>query len=240
MQRVSHRVLFTIALLFTVVMIAGVEQNLSQAQSDQRCFSETGFCIQGRFLEYWEANGGLPIFGLPISKQYLAQVEKTQYQVQWFERTRFELHPTENPPYDVLLGRIGDDRLLQLGKHWQAFPTSQPTPGCSYFPQTRHNVCGRFQEVWQANGLEFDGDPSKSEDESLALIGLPLSDLTRMKIEGKVYTVQWFERARFEQHPEKSWPHDVLLGRLGYEVWNNETTGPTPTAQVISTPTLTP
>jgi hypothetical protein len=30
--------------------------------------------------------------------------------------------------------------------------------------------------------------------------------------------VQWFERARFEQHPENPPPHNVLLGLLGNEV----------------------
>ena len=32
-------------------------------------------------------------------------------------------------------------------------------------------------------------------------------------------TVQYFERARFEWHPENSPPWDILLGRLGAEVY---------------------
>ena len=33
--------------------------------------------------------------------------------------------------------------------------------------------------------------------------------------DGKIYKTQWFERARFEEHPENKAPYDVLLGLLG-------------------------
>src|SRR5689334_18855427 len=33
------------------------------AQVDQRCFPETGQCASGRVREFWEQNGGLPVFG---------------------------------------------------------------------------------------------------------------------------------------------------------------------------------
>ncbi|NTW03142.1 MAG: hypothetical protein HGA19_17995 [Oscillochloris sp.] len=241
MQQASYRVLLTTVLILIVALIVGVDQQLSQAQGNQLCFSQTGYCIAGRFREYWESNGGLPIFGYPIGRQYEETVEGKAYQVQWFERIRFELHLENSPPYDVLLGRIGDDRLHQQGKDWSTFPTSQPTPGCQYFTQTKHNVCGRFLDRWQSNGLEFDGNPSKSESESLALLGLPLSDLTTLRIEGTPYTVQWFERARFELHPTNSPPYDVLLGRLGVEVHDNPTEGSTPTsAALTATPVPTP
>ena len=53
-------------LLALLVMLALLP---AQAQSDQRCFSETGHCIHGRIRDYWEQNGGLPVFGYPISAQ---------------------------------------------------------------------------------------------------------------------------------------------------------------------------
>ena len=37
----------------------------------------------------------------------------------------------------------------------------------------------------------------------------------KSEIDGKTYTVQYFERAVFEYHPENSPPHDVLLSLLG-------------------------
>jgi len=32
-----------------------------------RCFAQTGVCITGPILEYWERNGGLQHFGYPLS-----------------------------------------------------------------------------------------------------------------------------------------------------------------------------
>ncbi len=37
-------------------------------------------------------------------------------------------------------------------------------------------------------------------------------------IDGKAYTVQYFERARFEWHPENPAPYDVLLGQFGRQI----------------------
>ncbi|WP_322822924.1 lamin tail domain-containing protein [Chloroflexus sp.] len=200
----------------------------ASAQSDQRCFPETGFCISGRIREFWEQNGGLPVFGFPITPQQEEMVEGKAVQVQWFERNRIELHPENRRPYDVLLGRLGADRLAQQGRDFFTFPTSQPQRGCRYFPETQHNVCGDILTMWRSNGLEFDGRRGKSEAESLALFGLPLSDLMTEEIDGRVLQVQWFERARFELHPENAPPYNVLLGLLGNEVRAHMSTPPAP------------
>jgi hypothetical protein len=73
------------------------------AQRARRCFPETGYCIAGRMREYWEQNGGLPVFGFPITPQQSEMVEGRATQVQWFERNRLELHPENARPYDVFL-----------------------------------------------------------------------------------------------------------------------------------------
>jgi hypothetical protein len=136
-----------------------------------------------------------------------------------------------------LLGRLGDDRLQQQGRDWHTFPTSTPQEGCRFFPETNHNVCGDILEAWQANGLEFDGQPGISYAESLALFGLPLSDTqTEVLHDGNAYTVQWFERTRFELHPENDPPYHVLLGLLAVEVRQNIPTTQ-PTDAIITTPT---
>jgi len=182
-----------------------------------RSFPETGYSICGRIREFWEQNGGLPVFGYPIGPQHEEQIEGRAFQVQAFERNRLELHPENQRPYDVLLGRLGADRLNQQGRDWMTFPKSQPQAGCRFFPETGHNVCGEILAAWRANGLEFDRRNGKSEGENLALFGLPLSDEQTETIEGKQYVVQWFERARFERHPENAPPFNVLLGLLGNE-----------------------
>jgi ELWxxDGT repeat protein len=185
---------------------------------EQHCFPETGQCISGRIREFWEQNGGLPVFGFPTTDQHEELVEGKPFQVQWFERNRLELHPENQRPYDVLLGRLGADRLAQQGRpDWQNFPKEQQTGNCLSFA-TGHSVCGAILHTWRASGLEFDGRPGTSEAESLALFGLPISSPALEVQDGQVYMVQWFERARFELHPENAPPYDVLLGLLGNEI----------------------
>ncbi len=72
-----------------------------------------GFCISGRFREYWEQNGGLTVFGYPISPTRDERNADTgvTYLMHWFERIRFELHLENAALYDVLLGQLGGDWL---------------------------------------------------------------------------------------------------------------------------------
>ena len=203
--------LFVCSLLMHVVPVA-------TAQSSELCFQETGYCISGRIRAYWEAQGGLRVFGLPIGAQVSVPIEGKMITMQQFERNRLELHPNNAAPYDVQLGRLGADRLQQQGRDWFTFPKSSDT-GCKVFAQTGHAVCGRFLTMWQRYGLSLDGKKGISESESLALFGLPLSGvMTERLSDANEYQVQWFERARFELHPQNSDPYDVLFGLLGNEM----------------------
>lgn len=182
------------------------------------CFAETSYCMGERINRYWQQQGGLPVFGYPITHQCSAKIEGQFYEIQWFERNRLELHPENPAPYDVLLGRLGVDVLESQGRDWRDFPKTEPRQNCLYFEETQHNICGRILRTWRANGLEIDGQTGKSVAENLALFGLPISDEVTEVIQGQEYTVQWFERARFELHEEHHPPYDVLLGLLGNEI----------------------
>jgi len=189
---------------------------------EQLCFAETEHCIRGRFLSFWRQNGGLAVFGLPLTEQ----LTEKNLPVQYFERQRFELHAENAAPYDILLGRLGDELLRQRSIDWSMLPTpSGAQAGCRFFPETQHNVCNQpdgpgFLSYWNANGLEFDRRRGKGPAESLALFGLPLTEPMTMTLEGQPFLVQWFERARFEWHPDNPAAYRVLLGRLGAEVQN--------------------
>jgi hypothetical protein len=76
------------------------------ANQPERCFAETGFCVRGRFLAYWEANGDLAI---TLSEEFSEVLENGQpYTVQYFERTRLEYHPeSADPQFEVLIGQFG-------------------------------------------------------------------------------------------------------------------------------------
>jgi hypothetical protein len=189
------------------------------ASGECQSFPETGFQVCGRILQYWRENGGLPVFGFPIGPQQGVTIEGRQFQAQEFERNRLELHPDNARPYDVLLGRLGAEILERQGRDWQQFPRVGPAPGgCLYFEQTGHSLCEPFLGYFRSKGLEFDGRPGYSLAESLALFGLPLSEQQPEQIQGNSYAAQWFERARFEYHPENAGtPYAVLLGLLGVE-----------------------
>ncbi len=210
--------------VLTLLLVAGlavttvpVTTNTVQAQTDERCFAEVEYCISGRIREFWEQNGGLPVFGLPTSPVQTETIEGQSLQVQWFERNRLELHPDNARPYDVQLGRLGAD--LTAGRFFAPDVPQVLRGDCRYFVQTRQNVCGDLLAAWQASGLEQDGVPGSSDTESLGLFGLPISgELTETLSDGQSYTVQYFERARFERHPENAPPFNVLFGLLANEV----------------------
>lgn len=218
---------------------------LTPTPSDgKRCFEQTGFCIEGKIKDYWEKNNGQTLFGYPITEQRADMVEGKPLQLQWFERNRLELHPENVAPYDVLLGRLGDDRLVQQGRSWPSFGKVSNAPAnCEYFADTGHSLCEPFLKLFRANGLEFEGEAgTKSLGESLALFGKPLGE-PQMETNGSGDTVmtQWFERARFEHHPKNAAPYDVLLGLLGAEITTNVTKPmPTPTAGPQPTATAMP
>jgi hypothetical protein len=83
--------------------------------------------------------------------------------------------------------------------------------GCQSFPQTGHKVCGKFLTYWNTHG-------------GLAQQGYPLSEefTETSDLNGKPYTVQYFERAVFELHHENKPPFDVLLSQLGAYLGNSK------------------
>ena len=80
-----------------------------------RTFPETGKTVEGRFLDYWLKHGGLPQQGYPISDvmHEVSDLDGKSYTVQYFERAVFEIHPENQPPYDVLLSQLGTFRYKE-------------------------------------------------------------------------------------------------------------------------------
>ena len=99
-----------------------------------------------------------------------------------------------------------------------------PLAGCLWFPQTQHNVCdqtptsGFKQLLARPTAWSSMAGQARATPESLALFGLPVTEPFQQTINGEMFQVQWFERARFEWHPGNADPYRVLLGRLGAEV----------------------
>lgn len=70
---------------------------------DGTYFSRTGHHVRGSFLAHWNANGGLRVFGYPISEEFVQDGRVVQY----FERAILEWHPDNDPEHRVLARRLG-------------------------------------------------------------------------------------------------------------------------------------
>lgn len=196
------RILFVFLLM--VFVQAGTTATAPRvAAAGERCFAEVPFCIHEPFLRYWEQNGGLAVFGFPITDVIPNEVVEGSWvgPTQWYERDRLEDHGSAG----VMAGRMGA-RLLELqGRPWQPGPGWSDV-GCQYFDVTRYAVCGDFLTYWRANG-------------GLARFGYPISTELTETIGAWTGQVQYFERRRMERHPEHAGtPYAVLLGRLAADI----------------------
>jgi hypothetical protein len=155
------------------------------ADAEYVYFKETGYFVRRAVADYWQANGGLAIFGYPISdrRQETDKDSGKTYFVQYFERARIEEHPApegEGNGTEIMLGRLG------VAIYEPEAPTTVKE-GARFFPETGHNLSGAFRAFWEKNG-------------GLPLFGYPISEVKQEvnPDDGKEYLVQYFERARLE------------------------------------------
>ena len=125
-----------------------------------------------------------------------------------------------SPTQFILAGLIGCSLLLWL--YWinpatagsATWSKQLPVVRTVYFPATGHHLSNRvgFLDFWRANG-------------QLHTFGMPISE--ELVIDGRI--VQYFERARFEYHPEYAGtPQQVQLGLIGREWLAHQPTIPPP------------
>ena len=184
--------------------------------------------VSGRFLEIWSSHGNdqanIYVNGLPITEKHseISMTDGKTYDVQWFERARYEAHPENKAPFDVLLGLLGVNLTegrpsIDAATKQVKDPVDQPFVKIAnpedadrqtklWFPETGHSVSGKILEYWNTYG-------------GVQQFGFPLSEQFQeaSPTDGKSYTVQYFERNRFELHPEKQAPYEVELGLLGVQ-----------------------
>ncbi len=165
-------------------------------------FPQTGHNLSHGFLAFWRQNGGLRILGYPITEEF----REGGVVVQYFERARLEYYPDPAGVGRVLVGRVGAE--LKAARSGGPFePLAPETLGESgdervYFPETGHTLAYGFLNFWRQNG-------------GIAIFGYPISE----EFTENGITVQYFERARFEYHPEyRGTPQEVMLGRIGAEL----------------------
>ena len=170
----------------------------TQVQLSHRHFPETGYEVDGHFLQFYETYGGIDSLGLPIS----AEFTEGGWQVQYFEYGRLEYHPENDPAYRITVGWLGD----RLNRRRPPIPSgSIPAgnrAGCRYYSETGHTVSGDFLHYFDTHG-------------GSVRFGLPISE--PFLVDGQL--TQDFQSARFFWTPEAESP--VVLeeiGRLHLEV----------------------
>ena len=85
-------------------------------QPDMRFFAETSHTLRAPFRSYWEANGGVEVFGFPISEPVWEYVGPEMLQVQYFERSRLEYHPlAADQAHAVQISPLGHSLALLRG-----------------------------------------------------------------------------------------------------------------------------
>ncbi len=183
-------------------------------------FSQTGHYLSYGFLDYWRANGGLMQFGYPITDE----LGRNGLSVQYFERAVFEYHADAPTGWNVQLVRLGADQTSSRTNDTAFKPISGASDASTtYFSQTGHTLSNGFRTYWQEHG-------------GLRIFGYPIS---QEFTEGG-YTVQYFERARFEYHPSNPPQYQVLLGLLGNSAAAQDNVSRAPVPQDQSVPTYDP
>lgn len=167
------------------------------APASSHYFAATGKTVQNDFLQTFN-HYGLQAIGYPLSNE----LQENGQVVQYFERVRMERHSDlASKGYGVLMTRLGD----ALSKPNQPFSTPSSISQSSILINlTNHTLSEPFLSFWKTRG-------------GVDLFGYPISQ--PMSQDGM--TVQWFERARFEYHPDlqsKGQPIQLtLLGKAAYE-----------------------
>lgn len=203
MKRYHIHAFLTLLICTSLLVLSGsIAQPAVQAQTDNYCFPETNQCISGNIRAYWEQNGGLSVFGYPVTDVRIEKLGEWSGATQWFERDRLEDHGIQG----VMAGRLGAYLLQLQDRSWHTFETvTQASQGCVYFAETKHSLCEPFLSYWQQHG-------------SLERFGYPITEPFFETINGQWSgTVQYFERRRMELHPELPGT-PILLGLLGNEV----------------------
>ena len=132
------------------------------------------------------------IFGMPITEQFQT-ADGSGLSVQYFEKVRFELHPDQPVGQRVVLSDLGT-KLYQPG----APSINLTTPGACR-TLNGFGVCYEFLTFYDQHG---------GQDR----FGNPISG-SEFQPGGRL--VQYFERARFEWHPELPAGQNVMLADLG-------------------------
>ncbi len=192
-HRPPFRFLLIASFLVGIALLAVTPPGLSAQTEGEKYFPETGHTVRGEFLNYFNAHGGLRIFGFPITDEFTLNGRTVQY----FQHVRLELLPEKPAGQRVQLGTLGEE----LGKSTQA----QASPGANtyfqrYYIETGHSIIWAFLSFFDKYG-------------GVDVFGYPISDYGAENDGGRIG--QYFQRAKLEWYPELTPENRVQLADLG-------------------------
>lgn len=194
----SKRFWLLISLGFVLATFGFAWQQVWAQSENSRYFPETGHWVTGEFLVMYESipNPTL-LFGVPITEAF---EDTFGTKIQYFEKVRFELDPSMPSNVQVKLSPLGE-YLYQEGKK---LDTMSSYPACHFFVETGHAVCYAFLNFFDTNG-------------GINQFGYPISGLEDH--DGRI--VQYFQKARFEWHPENQPGQWVTVSNLGFNYFHH-------------------
>jgi hypothetical protein len=173
-----------------IIVLAAVPGAAGQSPSGGERIFPTEFVVRGEFLHFFDRNGGIEVFGYPLTIQF----EEDGHLVQYFHRGRMEQLLEGPSGQRVVLGRLGEALMTPEA------PVKDPgeRPDRRFFPETGHIVASAFLRYFEARG-------------GVDLFGYPITEM--MVENGRI--VQYFQRARLDWHPENPPPLRIQPGNLG-------------------------
>lgn len=191
MVRSKHYLVLIFLIFLIAIFGTGSQQGFAQSENT-RYFPETGHWVANEFLlKYEDILNPTTLYGAPITEAF---VDSFGIKVQYFEKVRFELDPSLPLGIQVKLSPLGE--FLYQENQVLAVPSN--SRACRSFAEINHTVCYAFLDFFEANG-------------GVSQFGYPVSGF---EIHDG-WIVQYFQKARFEWHPENQPGQWVTLSNLG-------------------------
>ena len=111
---------------------------VSTRSSNSVYYRQTAHYIKDAFLNHWLMNGGVAIYGYPISEEFTQDGVPMQY----FERARFEYRPNSARPWKVELTNVGS--LLTQGRAFPRQAIDTLSADRTLFQETGYTLGGAF------------------------------------------------------------------------------------------------
>lgn len=190
-----------------------------------RTYAETGYAVCFDFLKFYDQYGGVDLFGLPIS----GLEDRNGRIVQYFYNARFEWQPEQPAGERVVISDLGREYFLIRSENPQLLAAKNPGTQNNYVKRPDNAILQMFKpevavaqageqgEYFEETGHWVSGEflaTYRRSADPLRVYGLPITDAYQDSITG--LQIQYFDKVRFELHPEAQPDARVQLSNLGY------------------------